>query len=151
MGGRRDSDLRCAGADSEAFLAAGRWCSDHLSLTEQRILSAYVWYLLRAAATLHVGHRPTNDELRELAESAQAQVAVHLRIGSSDIWRTLMSAFDTVPLGQEVKGGDFVAFGTATIGALLRNDRQQLEVLRTSLARWCQLHSDEMRDVVGDE
>jgi hypothetical protein len=138
--------------DAEGYLAACRQMSQLLSSAEARTGGLYLAHLLRGAVLLALGHRPTAIEIRDLGDSVQPMVAASLRIDADAIARTLLTAHDLASDEDLVKGGDFIVFGAATLGALLSEPEADLAALRVSLSKWAAKHQDEIARIAsGDD
>lgn len=115
---------------------------------EQRTAWSYLAYLLRASAALYLGHQPAPEDLRVLAETIHPQVAASVRIDAEAVERTFLTAHELASPDQAIKGGDFVVFGCAAVGAMLTQPDADLERLKQSLARWASNHRSKLTEVI---
>jgi len=142
--------LIASASQPAAYLAGCRRWGRVLSLEQMRTAGLYLAFLLRGGATLALRHSPTAQEIGELGRSVHPEVSVLLNIDEDQVVRTLLSAYDLAPAGQEIVRGDFLVLGPAVLGAILKNAKADLDKLRRPLANWCSLHEEELRDIIAN-
>jgi len=133
--------------DPDTFIQATERLTKTLSLKMQRLVGAYLFYLLKYRVIDILGRKPTREDLHELAGLASLKYARLLQVEDSLLEETLLTTFKLVPPETEVKGGRFAVSSSATLGILLDDPQADLEVMRPHLAKWWNRNAKKFRDL----
>jgi hypothetical protein len=96
----------------------------------------YLWYLLRYRVTEIFGHRPTQEDLRELTAISYPKFSRVIRGDSRLLWNTLRTVFKLAPDEEKVTAGQLVVAGSVALGVLLDDPQAQMDAMRPHLADW---------------
>jgi hypothetical protein len=96
----------------------------------------YVWYVLRYSVAEAVGHRPTADDLHELAVRVYPQYARVLDVPVMTLEDTFRIFFRMPQLGDRLAGSRLIVASVAAVGVLLDDPVKALAKIRPSLAAW---------------
>jgi hypothetical protein len=109
----------------------------------------YLLYLLESCVLGMLGRRPTEDDLRRLAESQDSRFRLLIggQLPGADrlaiLEGTLRRVF-SYSFPDEVAGLEFFIYMAAAIGGILRRPRKDLERRRAGLARQIATHMPEI-------
>jgi hypothetical protein len=100
-------------------------------------LVAYVDYLLRGRASAIIGHRPSGDELTELAVRLHPEFITVIKPEYVRLVEVLNLAYREMdPEVVAMPPDDYVMQGTAAIGVMLRETGEDIEDRHERIVQW---------------
>lgn len=112
---------------------------------------AYLWYLLRYRIGTILGHRPSREELAQLAGEFYPDFSRIVRVDQSRLEDVLLTVSEMASKEREVKGGMAITLQTAALGVMLDDAENQLSVMRPKLASWWRRNSDKFNAMLDIE
>jgi len=123
-----------------------RW-RDDFPLAGQHRMGVYLMYVLGYQVKLLLeNNKPTDEELRQIAEAAQPLVLQVLdRASAAQLEETLRVAFDRPFQDAGVTPAEFLVFAGAILGVQMADPDAELAAIRPRLATWWHRHEDNFR------
>jgi hypothetical protein len=123
-------------ADGNDFARLLRRFDADSSDDERADASAYLWFILRFRVAEMVGHRPTAEDLHDLADKTYPEYAKIISEPMITLEDTLRFFWKMTSAGSQLSGGRLFVSAAAAAGILLHDPRTDLESIRPRVAKW---------------
>lgn len=105
-----------------------------------------MWYILEYRVHDILQRRPTPDDLRQLASSANSRFKRLIHENDASLEDTLCTVFKFASGDRQVTGGRLLVAGSAAISVLI-DGPAALRTVRPPLARWYAAHATKLREL----